>query len=252
MKINNKIFTLIEEGFNTKTLKTMSESNINYLYSKVVKEQSSPYKSGTITTKKEPKAIELAKKGVNVNLVEKEMGKTKNPWAICTAQCKKEFGTSKRSEWSKTQTKKFEKCVMDIKKEVKEGVNSVDKFIEEEMNKMVESYLKPSISKRDLLNFVKEEIETKPVVKPAKPTTKPTRRDNPFINPNPKVNPLPKANTETKPVVKPAKPTTKPTRRDNPFINPNPKVNPLPKAISPEKAKNAIINNIMQLLNFEN
>jgi hypothetical protein len=143
---------------------------------------------------------------------------------------------------------------MDVKKGVKEGINPIDVFIENEMDRMIESYSKPKVTKSALLRHLREydTPTTKPVVKPAKPTTKPTRRDNPFINPNPKVNPDPKANTETKPVVKPAKPTTKPTRRDNPFINPNPKVNTTPKAISPEKAKNAIIDNIMQLLNFEN
>jgi hypothetical protein len=262
MKINKKVITLLEEGFSMNTLRNMSDNNINYLYSKLVTEQTTSTK-GEIKTKNEPKAMQLAAKGYNVRLEKKEMGEakkksqTKNPFAICTAQLKKEFGTSERSEWSKTQMKKYERCVMDIKGQSKKSMkeaNMVDSFIEDQMSKMVESHLNPKITKKDLLIHLREQDAptTKPVVKPAKPTTKPTRRDNPFINPNPKVNPDPKANTETKPVVKPAKPTTKPTRRDNPFINPNPKVNADPKAISPEKAKNAIINNIMQLLNFEN
>jgi len=242
------------------TLRNMSDNNINYLYGKLLGEQTTPTK-GSISTKNEPKAMQLAAKGYNVRLEKREMGEAKksksNPWAICTAQLKKEFGTSERSEWSKTQMKKYERCVMDIKGQSKKSMkeaNIIDSFIEDQLSKMVESHLNPKITKKDLLIHLREQDAptTKPVVKPAKPTTKPTRRDNPFINPNPKVNPDPKANTETKPVVKPAKPTTKPTRRDNPFINPNPKVNPPAKAISPEKAKNAIINNIMQLLNFEN
>jgi hypothetical protein len=259
MKINKKVISLLEGGFSMQTLRGMSENNINYLYTKVMKEQTTQTK-GSITTKNEPKAIQLAAKGYNVRLEKKEMGEakkksqTKNPFAICTAQLKKEFGTSERSEWTKPQIKKYERCVMDVKKGVKEGVNPIDVFIENEMDRMIESYSKPKVTKSALLRHLREQDAPtiKPVVKPAKPTTKPTRRDNPFINPNPKVNPDPKANTETKPVVKPAKPTTKPTRRDNPFINPNPKVNTPPKAISPEKAKNAIIDNIMQLLNFEN
>jgi hypothetical protein len=170
------------------------------------------------------------------------------------AQLKKEFGTSERSEWSKTQLKKYERCVMDVKKGIKEGVNPVDVFIENEMDRMIESYTQPKITKSDLLAHLREQDAPtiKPVVKPGKPKDKPTRRDNPFVNPNPKVNPAPKANTETKPVVKPGKPAIKPTRRDNPFVNPNPKVNPPPKAISAKKAKDAIINNIMELINFEN
>ena len=263
MKINKKVITLLEEGFSKNTLRNMSDNNINYLYSKLLGEQEYTSNSGgSISTKDPKKALELSKMGApNVRLEKREMGETKksksNPWAICTAQLKKEFGTSERSEWTKTQMKKYERCVMDIKgqpkKDVKEA-NIIDSFIEDQMSKMVESHLNPQITKSALLRHLREydTPTTKPVVKPAKPTTKPTRRDNPFINPNPKVNPDPKANTETKPIVKPAKPTTKPTRRDNPFINPNPKVNTTPKAISPEKAKNAIIDNIMQLLNFEN
>ena len=105
---------------------------------------------------------------------------------------------------------------MDVKKGVKEGLNPIDVFIENEMDRMIESYSQPKVTKSALLKHLRE-------------------NDAPT----------------TKPVVKPAKPTTKPTRRDNPFINPNPKVNPTPKAISPEKAKNAIIDNIMDLINFE-
>jgi len=259
MRINKKVISLLEGGFSMQTLRGLSDNNINYLYTKLMKEQTTQTK-GSISTKNEPKAKQLVAQGYNVRLEKKEMGEAKkksqpkNPFAICTAQLKKEFGTSERSEWTKPQLKKYERCVMDVKKGIKEGVNPIDVFIENEMDRMIESYSKPKVTKSALLRHLREQPAPtiKPVVKPAKPDTKPTRRDNPFINPNPKVNPDPKANTETKPVVKPAKPTTKPTRRDNPFINPNPKVNPDPKAISPEKAKNAIINNIMQLLNFEN
>jgi hypothetical protein len=259
MKINKKVITLLEGGFSMQTLRGMSENNINYLYTKIMKEQTTQTK-GSFVTKNEPKAKQLVAQGYNVRLEKKEMGEAKkksqpkNPFAICTAQLKKEFGTSERSEWTKPQLKKYERCVMDVKKGIKEGINPIDVFIENEMDRMIESYSKPKVTKSALLRHLREQPAPtiKPVVKPAKPTTKPTRRDNPFVNPNPKVNPDPKANTETKPVVKPAKPTTKPTRRDNPFVNPNPKVNTPAKAISPEKAKNAIINNIMQLLNFEN
>jgi len=220
MKINKKVISLLEGGFSMQTLRGMSDNNINYLYTKLMKEQTTQTK-GSIATKNEPKAMQLAAKGYNVRLEKKEMGEAnkksqaKNPFAICTAQLKKEFGTSERSEWTKPQLKKYERCVMDVKKGVKEGVNPIDAFIENEMDRMIESYSQPKVTKSALLRHLKEQPTTKPVVKPAKPTTKPTRRDNPFINPNPKVNPD-------------------------------------PKAISPEKAKNAIINNIMQLLNFEN
>ena len=52
----------------------------------------------------------------------------------------------------------------------------------------------------------------------------------------------------TKPA--PTKPGTKPGKRPNPFKNPNPGENPAPKAkkVSPEDAKEKVIDVIMQLL----
>jgi len=261
MKINKKVLTLLEEGFSINALKGMSDNNINYLYSKLLGEQEYASNSGgSITTKDPKKAVELSKMGApNVRLEKREVGEAKkskaNPWAICTAQLKKEFGTSERSEWTKTQKNKYEKCVMDVKgnskKDMKES-NMIDSFIEDQINKMVESKLRPQITKKGLLNHLKEQApDTKPVVKPADPKIKPSRRDNPFQNPRPKINPMPKADTTTKPVVKPADPKIKPSRKDNPFQNPRPGVKTMPKAIVPNKAKDAIINNIMQLINFK-
>lgn len=263
MKINKKVLTLLEEGFSINTLRGMSDNNINYLYSKLLGEQlstSTTSKGGTISTRDPKKALELSKMGAsNVRLEKREVGEAKkskaNPWAICTAQLKKEFGTSERSEWTKAQKNKYEKCVMDVKgnskKDMKEA-NMIDSFIEDQMNKMVESKLRPQITKRGLLNYLKEEApDTKPVVKPANPKIKPSRRDNPFQNPRPGVKSDPKADTTTKPVVKPANPKTRPSKEDNPFQNPRPGVKSDPKAIAPNKAKDVIINNIMQLINFK-
>ena len=261
MKINKKVLTLLEEGFSINSLRDMSDSNINYLYSKLLGEQEYASNSGgSISTKDSKKALELSKMGApNVRLEKREVGEAKkskaNPWAICTAQLKKEFGTSERSEWTKAQKNKYERCVMDVKgnskKDMKEA-NMIDSFIEDQMNKMVESKLRPQITKRGLLNHLKEQApDTKPVVKPANPKIKPSRRDNPFQNPRPGVRTAPKADTTTKPVVKPAEPKIKPSRRDNPFQNPRPGVRTAPKAMSPDKAKNIVIDNIMQLINFE-
>ena len=224
MKINKKVLTLLEEGFSINSLRDMSDSNINYLYSKLLGEQEYASNSGgSISTKDSKKALELSKMGApNVRLEKREVGEAKkskaNPWAICTAQLKKEFGTSERSEWTKAQKNKYERCVMDVKgnskKDMKEA-NMIDSFIEDQMNKMVESKLRPQITKRGLLNHLKEQAP------------------------------------DTKPVVKPANPKIKPSRRDNPFQNPRPGVRTAPKAIAPNKAKDAIINNIMQLINFK-
>jgi hypothetical protein len=83
----------------------------------------------------------------------------------------------------------------------------------------VEKHMPPKITKGDLMKYISEQ-ETSP-----SPTTKPT----------------------TKPGTTPG---TKPGKRQNPFKNPNPGENPAPKAkkVSPEDAKEKVIDVIMQLL----
>jgi hypothetical protein len=137
-----------------------------------------------------------------------------NPWAICTAQMGKEFGTSERSEWSKKQMNKYERCVKDVKKTIEEGKNPISVFVEQKITQIVEKHLAPSITKGELLKFLSEA----PTTAPAKPTTKPT----------------------TKPGTKPA----------GPGKNPFPKEHPAPKAKtpSPEQAKEILIGTIMDLI----
>jgi hypothetical protein len=263
MRINKKVIQLMQEGFSLETLRKMSDKNIDFLHKKLMSEQvQTPVVNIPKTNQQAINSAKMKKqvfatyenKEKNGEMIEGKKG-GKNPWAICTAQLKKEFGTSERSEWTKAQKNKYEKCVMDVKgktkKDMKEA-NMIDSFIEDELLKMVESYMNPKITKRDLLKQIKEQApDTKPVVKPANPKIKPSRRDNPFQNPRPGVRTAPKADTTTKPVVKPANPKIKPSRRDNPFQNPRPGVRTAPKAISPDKAKNIVIDNIMQLINFE-
>ena len=128
-----------------------------------------------------------------------------NPWAICHAQ----VGPKK--------TRKFERCVMAVKKQLKEGKNPVSLFLENQITKIVEKHIPPRITKGDLMKYISE-------ASPA-PTTKPA---------------------PTKPDVKP---TTKP-RPAHPGKNPNPGENPAPKAkkVSAEDAKEKVIDTIMNLL----
>lgn len=142
----------------------------------------------------------------------KKKKKKYNPWAICTSQLSSEFGTSERSEWTKPQMKKYERCVMDVKKSLKEGKNPVSLFLEQQLTKIVMKHLPPKMTKGDLIKMINE-APAAPAVKPAKPTTKP----------------------ETKP-------------KQNPFKNPNPGENPAPKAVSPEDAKEKVIDVIMNIL----
>jgi hypothetical protein len=151
-----------------------------------------------------------------------EKKKEQNPWAICTAQLGKEFGTRERHLWSAKEKNKYERCVKDVKKSLKEGKNPVSLFLENEIMRIVEKNLPPRITKGDLLKYLSE----------AGPATAPTK-------------PAP----GTKPSTKPGKPDTRP-RPKHPGKNPNPGENPAPKAkkVSPEVAKDEVLDLIMNLL----
>lgn len=147
--------------------------------------------------------------------------KEKNPWAICTAQLGKEFGTKERHLWSAKEKNKYERCVKDVKKSLKEGKNPVSLFLENEIMKIVERNIPPRITKGDLVKYLSE---SGPAVAPSKPKTSPT--------------------------TKPGKPATRPQKPGHPLKNPNPGEKPAPKAkkIEPEQAKDEVINVIMKIL----
>mgnify|MGYP003344575344 CR=1 FL=1 len=139
----------------------------------------------------------------------------KNPWAICTAQLGGEFGTRERHLWSAKEKNKYERCVKDVKKSLKEGKNPLSLFLENEITKIVERNIPPQITKKDLMKYLNE---AEPTTKPKKPITKPDTR------PKPK----------------------------HPGQNPNPGEKEAPKAkrpnVSPEQAKDKVIDAIMNLL----
>ena len=151
----------------------------------------------------------------------KKKSKEQNPWAICTAQLGKEFGTKKRHLWSAKEKNKYERCVKDVKKSLKEGKNPVSLFLENEIMKIVEKNIPPRITKGDLVKYLSE---SGPAVAPSKPKTSPT--------------------------TKPGKPATRPQKPGHPLKNPNPGEKPAPKAkkIEPEQAKDEVINAIMKIL----
>ena len=236
MKINKKALRLIDKGLSANTVSKLDESQIDVLYSKLVIEQT---KATTAVSSKNPSAAQIAKnlnsQGVNVTMTEKEVSEdidvdlTKdpdatddgmgifekenedsksNPWAICHSQ----VGPKKSRKW--------ERCVREIKKQLKEGKNPVSLFLENEIMRIVEKHIPPRITKGDLLNYLME-AETAP----AKPKTSPT----------------------TKPGTKPG---TKP-RPMSPGQNPNPGEKEAPRAISPERAKTEVINAILKILDNE-
>lgn len=135
--------------------------------------------------------------------VKKKKNNKKNPWAICTAQMGKEFGTTKRSDWSKSDSRKYERCVKDVKKTIDEGKNPVSLFIEQKITQIVEKHLSPSITKGELLKYLSEAPTTAPAKPTTKPATKPgTRPSSPGKNPFPKEHPAPKANRPSPEIAK--------------------------------------------------
>ena len=126
-----------------------------------------------------------------------------NPWSICHSQ----VGPKKSRKW--------ERCVREVKKQLAEGKNPVSLFLESQIQKIVEKHIPPKITKGDLMKYISEN-SPEPITKPAPPTTKPGTRPRP----------------------------------SHPGKNPNPGENPAPKAkkVSPEDAKDKVIDVIMQLL----
>jgi hypothetical protein len=230
MRTNIKALQLIEKGLSSKTVSKLTESQINVLHSKLLGEAS------VTVSSKNPNAAEIAKQmvaqDVNVTMAEKEIDEddtldvVKDPDATedgmgifeedkdnpkAFAICHTQVGPKKSRKW--------ERCVKEVKKQLGEGKNPVSLFLESQIQKIVEKHMPPKITKGDLVRYISEQ-GTAP-----SPTTKPA---------------------PTKPGVSPGK---RP-RPAHPGKNPNPGENPAPKAkkVSPEDAKEKVIDVIMQLL----
>lgn len=223
MKQNNKINDLIVEGFSIKTLERLSQKQIDLLHSRVVNEQSTGsvrkvetkatkyiVPSGTARTsgaEVDGMAIRTDNAG-NIELTKTQATesknkkkKAKNPWAICTASLSDEFGTSERSDWTKKQMKKYERCVMDVKKSMKEGRNPYETIIESKIVDIVRKNIQPRMTKKDFINTLienstKEKEITKTPEKEKGVPTKPGRRLNPFRDPSPGTKEKPRGQSE--------------------------------------------------------
>ena len=227
MRKNKLAFKLIDMGLRAETLANLTESQLRLLYNKLnegkkeTKEATTTYSADEEipAVKVDPKKITKNSDGsVSVeetNEAKKKSGKKKyNPWAICT------------SSVGRKDKKKYERCVMDAKKSIKEGKDPVNLFLEEKILSLLERHVQPKISKKDFLQMISE-TETAPA-KPKVPTVEPGKKPKTPFSPKPGVKPAPKAGkTETaEPIVKPKTPTTKPK---TPF-SPKPGVKPAPKA----------------------
>jgi hypothetical protein len=169
-------------GFTNKTLSLMTESQVVMILEKIKKSET---KEAEQTTKKITKvlpqdplppettlqqAMAIGKKtdGVtktvdtkklnlakdtkspsdiadDAELTENKKKKKKyNPWAVCT------------SSVGRKNKKKYEDCVMGVKKKIKEGRNPYEYLIESKMEEIVENNLSPKMTKGELLRIIAE------------------------------------------------------------------------------------------------
>jgi len=180
---NKKIKQLMERGLSHKLLLTMNEGQINQLHKMMVSEITMVPKTDTATIdklKNEKKPFEVYEQGVEVDKSDSKLGQTTqepyqvqapdgmddegddgidkeediseakkkskyNPYAICT------------SSVGRKDKKKFERCVMDVKRNIKEGKNPYLPIVESSLLRMVEKHISPKISKIDLLNTLSEQ-----------------------------------------------------------------------------------------------
>ena len=138
-----------------------------------------------------------------------------NPWAVCTSSLGLEG--KKREDYTKKESKDFESCVKDVKKQ--EAKEEKIRQIEESIVSLIKKSQGKMITKGDLLS---ERPSIAPSIPTVKPGTKP-ERGSPY---KPKHSPKPKAGTEVKPARPTVKPGTKP-ERGSPY---KPKHSPKPKA----------------------
>ena len=258
MKINRKALELIEKGLSSKTVSKLDESQINTLHAKLLGEQveeiptKKSYKVG-----QEGGNLPPATKGYNVKKtqtgdvvatpneseLEEDVEVTSDPNKETETQDPKQVGPSSddgfgdetdgmgmfegkstpasicHSQVGPKKSRKWGRCVKEVKKQLGEGKNPVSLFIENQIMNIVEKNLPPRITKGDLVKYLSEA----PSTAPSKPKTSPT--------------------------TKPGAPDKKP-RPSHPGKNPNPgeKESPKAKKISAEQAKDEVIDVIMQLL----
>ena len=242
MKINKKALRLIDKGLSANTVSKLDESQIDVLYKKLFVEQINVSKTDTAMISKlksEKKPFQVYEKEL-----EEEEEVTVDPNKETETQDPKQVGPSSddgfgdetdgmgmfegkstassicHSQVGPKKSRKWERCVREIKKQLGEGKNPVSLFLENEIMKIVERNIPPRITKGDLVKYLSE---AGPATAPSKP--------------------------KTSPITKPGKPATRP-RPSHPGKNPNPgeKESPKAKKISAEKAKDEVIDVIMQLL----
>jgi hypothetical protein len=204
---------------------------------------------------------------VSTEVAEGKKKKKYNPFAVCTASV------------GRKNKKKYEDCVMGVKKKLKEGRNPYEYLIESKMEEIVENNLSPKMTKGEIMSIIAEkkmmkkrpisrgtvlggemeEGDTKTAPSPSRTTEKEPAKRKPNPGKNPGVSPAPKASymegdtktapTRTTPKTEPARRTANPGKKTGPQENPKPKAG---KADSDmESKKSEIITAIFNLIDKE-
>ena len=282
MKTKDKIIKLVEMGLSTETVVKLNETQIDTLLAKLsLLEQGAVMMSAEKATQDPGKLKDLTSRGINIKLetemtedeedpMDFEMGERtqthhkvgpstddgfnnygdgmptesvneedNNPHAICHSQ----LGPKKNA--------KFERCVRQVKKSLKEGKSPMDFFIEEEVVSLVENYLEPKMTKTEILNMVAEQgVIRRSVYKPKSKRGKSIKMSRP-IGDLGMLQSMGEAETETAPTKPTTKPDTKPrTRPAHPGKKPFEGPNPAPKATKKEieSAKKDVMKLIQDIL----
>ena len=169
--MKNKIQQLIRVGLSKELLKNLSEGQVNQLHRRMISEQVNVSQSDTEMINKlksEKKPFQVYEKEIEeddtldvvndpdatkdgMGMFETEIGEGKkkkskyNPFAICT------------SSVGRKDKDKFERCVKDVKRNVREGKNPYQVIVEMSLEKMVEKHVSPRMTKGDLLNTLSEQ-----------------------------------------------------------------------------------------------
>jgi len=171
---------------------------------------------------------------VSVELDERKKTKNKkyNPWAVCT------------SSVGRKNKKKFEDCVMGVKKKLKEGRNPYEYLIESKMEEIVENNLSPKMTKGEIMSII---AEKKMMMK--KPIGKMISMKGETMEGDTKTAPAP---TRTTPKTEPGTRPSHPGRKSKEQPNPKPKAKKQASDSEMESKKSEIITAIFNLIDKVN
>jgi hypothetical protein len=172
--------------------------------------------------------VTKANPNVSVELDERKKTKNKkyNPWAVCT------------SSVGRKNKKKFEDCVMGVKKKLKEGRNPYEYLIESKMEEIVENNLSPKMTKGEIMSIIAEKkmMMKKPIG---------TMIGGEMGEGDTKTAPAP---TRTTPKTDPGTKPSHPGRRSKEQPNPKPKAKKSQSDSEMESKKSEIITAISNLI----